>query len=57
MKSRAGEIVDKELVLLLSRTLVQFLAPTLGGSQPPVIPAPGDPVPSLASSSLTYRHI
>lgn len=35
-------------VLLLQRTLIQFLAPMMGSSKlPTVTPAPGDPTPSV----------
>lgn len=50
-------------LLLLYRTWVQFSAPTSGGSQAPVSPAPGNPVPSLlhramdSVDGISHRHI
>lgn len=36
-----------ENILLLQMTRIQFPVPTLNSSQLPVVPAPGDPIPSF----------
>lgn len=45
-----GDLVVKEDLLLLQKGWVLFLTPMAGGSHASVTLAPGDPVPSLASS-------
>lgn len=45
---------NQDILLLFLRTRVQFLGPTLGGSQPPKIPAPEDIVSCFGLH--TYIH-
>lgn len=66
-KASQGEVMDGQTAQqcrahsTLAEDLVHFLAPTTGGLQLSVRPAPGDPMPSSSSGRLldshTYAHI